>query len=65
MTFASTLKHILFILDIGKILVIHTGHCAAHGNLLKGTDKKTVRRKDIEPIKKFLIMFFFSVAHFL
>ena len=36
------------------------------GNLLKGIDKKTVRREGIEPIKRvFFTYVLFSVTHFL
>ena len=34
------------------------------GNLLKGIDKKNVRREDIEPNKRVLNYVLFSVAHF-
>ena len=35
------------------------------GNLLKGIDKKTVRRDGIEPINRVFIYVLFSVTHFL
>ena len=38
---------------------------AEQGNLLKGIDNKTVRRLEIEPIRRVFTYVLFSVTHFL
>ena len=39
--------------------------CGVQGNLLKGIDKKTIRRGGIEPIRRVFTHYLFSVTHFL
>ena len=48
-----------------NILAMMTLEPLHQGNLSKGIDKKTVRREDIEPIKRVFTFVIFSVTHFL
>ena len=64
----NLLLHIIYTLESinYKVLVTVCDQAGENqGNLLKGTDKKTIRRKGIEFIKRVFIYVLFSIIHFL
>ena len=54
-----------FDLPSGELLGLHGDLGGIQGNLLRGIDKKTVRREGIKRLHPLFTYVFFSVTHFL